>query len=147
MEFPPPNPVAKHMARELAAALDRVVLEGHSIEPAFVIARQMTERRLVDSTPGVLIAMALFELTVKHLASGERAPDPYAAVGKALVATGHLRQADLQIAVYGNILNTGLQQGWLDASLYDQLVAFGGQEPQFLALLPRIERRSDRHVT
>lgn len=129
------------MAAELQAALVRAVASGGQVEPAFAIAQAMVNRRLMDGSAEVMIALTLFELTLKHYQQTPDAPDPYVALSHRLVAAGRLRQSDVDTAVYGRILSTGLAQGWLDARFYDRIAVFAGEHPAVRSLMAQIERR------
>ncbi|MET9263727.1 hypothetical protein [Amycolatopsis sp. NPDC004079] len=141
MELPGPDPEAMSMAKQLETALIVAATSQGNAAAAIDIAGQMVERQLVAGPRGRMLAMGLIELSLQHAAEAPSTPDPYAKLAQHLVQLGVCTQFDLKTAFLSRVLNSGLAQGWLEADLYDQLAAAGGEEPAFQDLLTRIERR------
>ncbi|HET6706606.1 hypothetical protein [Amycolatopsis sp.] len=141
MELPGPDPEAMRLGKQLEAALIVAVTPGGTVAPAVEIADQLVDRRLLSGPRGRVLAMQLVELSLQHLAAAGQRPDPYAAYAHHLVRTGVCTQFDLEAAFLGRLLSTGLEQGWLDAALYDRLAAAGGDDAAFRQAMAHIERR------
>ncbi|WP_410570470.1 hypothetical protein [Amycolatopsis sp. cmx-4-61] len=142
MELPGPDRETMRLGTQLEAALIVAAAPGGDVSPALRIADELVDRGLLGGPRGHVLAMYLVELTVQHLAAQSGTPDPYAPFANHLVRTGVCTQFDLENARLGRVLNTGLEQGWLPAEMYDSLSDAGGGDPEFRKILLRIQRRT-----
>jgi hypothetical protein len=143
MDMPGPDPEAMRWTQQLQAALIIAATTGASTAPAIDLAEEMIRRGVViTSSRGVVLAMQLVELSIQHEQDHPGTPDPYRALAARMRDARTLTDLDLDIATQSRVLNHGLHTGWLPAANYDRLAAMGGDDPQFLALLARIERRT-----
>ncbi|OXM44804.1 hypothetical protein [Amycolatopsis alba] len=141
MELPGPDPDRMRAGTQLEAALIVAAAPGGDATAAIDIADQMVKRGLSTTGRGQLLASSLMELSHQRLTATDAAPDPYATLAHRLVGTGVCTQSELETAFMARVLTAGVDQGWLDAALYDRLAAAGGNDPSFQALLAKIERR------
>ncbi|WP_410646551.1 hypothetical protein [Amycolatopsis sp. cmx-4-54] len=141
MELPGPDHDRMRAGTQLEAALVVAAAPGGDATAAIEIADQMVNRGLVTTGRGQLLASTLMELSHQQITTTGSTTDPYAKLAHHLVAIGVCTQAELETAFMARVLVMGVDQGWLEAALYDRLEAAGGNDPSFRALLARIERR------
>lgn len=141
--MPGPDPEVMRWGQQLEAALIIAAATPGNAAPAVKIAEEMIACGVVTTqTPAVILAMSLVELTIQHETAQPGTPDPYRALAARLRDDGILTELDLDIATQSRVLVHGLDAGWLPAAHYDRLATSGGDDPQFLSLLSRIERRT-----
>jgi hypothetical protein len=143
VELPGPDDEVVRWVARLQTALTAAATTDGDIGPAIRIADDMIARGLQRGPRGQVLAASLIDLSHHHLRDKPGQPEPYRPLKDRLLAQGLITEDNVSAALHGWELAVGLQQGWLPAALYDELIAFGGADPQVRELMTHIQRHPD----
>lgn len=123
------------LIRKIAEAAD-----GGSLQPLGELADFMTAAGLVSHSRGQLISSFWYKTTLQHSSRKKGELDKYVLLGRRLCDEGYCTDRDMEAGICSTLFAVGVEQGWLEASLYDLMVSLLPARSEARLLISEIKR-------